>query len=192
MTLKDVVESSKKDEDSLSAKFGKFLIFLAVAVLIVGFIGSMVLFIYYNFLTEASVSKEDEGTMPIELILILVSFLISTLLVFIAMFILPRKSVTKQAARTYEVSVAFAAINYAETLNGRYLLAIKDPTDLTMLNSDGTIISKVHDSQNPGNIVDDHVQFQASKVGTPYNIDVSFGNFEGEVLIHTALCFCAW
>src|SRR3989339_429898 len=77
-------------------------------------------------------------------------------------------------------SVAYAPITSAITPAGRYLLAIKDPTDLTMLDDNGVIVSRVYDSQHPGNIVDDHVPFQQSKVGTPHNVDVAFGNWEGE------------
>ena len=77
-------------------------------------------------------------------------------------------------------SVAYAPIISTETPAGRYLLAIKEPTDLTMLDHNGLIVSKMYDPQQPGVVVDDHVPFQGSKVGSPYNIDVAFGNFEGE------------
>ena len=49
-----------------------------------------------------------------------------------------------------------------------------------MLDHNGLIVSKMYDPQQPGLVVDDHVPFQGSKVGSPYNIDVAFGNFEGE------------
>ena len=77
-------------------------------------------------------------------------------------------------------SVAYAPIISTTTPSGRYLLAIKDPTDLTMLDDNGVIVSKVYDPQQPGLVVDDHVPFQASKVGIPYNVDVAFGNWEGQ------------
>jgi len=77
-------------------------------------------------------------------------------------------------------SVAYAPIISTETPSGRYLLAIKEPTDLTMLDHNGFIVSKMYDPQQPGLVVDDHIPFQGSKVGSPYNIDVAFGNFEGE------------
>ena len=77
-------------------------------------------------------------------------------------------------------AIAYAPIVSTETPTGRFLLAIKDPTDLTMLDENGTIVSKVNDSQHPGNIVDDHIPFQQSKIGISHNVDVAFGNFEGE------------
>ncbi len=77
-------------------------------------------------------------------------------------------------------AVAFAPITSPETPHGRFLLVIDTPGDLTMLDHNGIKVSKVYDSQHPGNIVDDHVPFQQSKVGVAHNVDVAFGNFEGE------------
>ncbi len=77
-------------------------------------------------------------------------------------------------------AIAYAPITSAETPNGRFLLVIDTPQNMTMLDHNGVIVSKVYDSQHPGNIVDDHVLFQQSAVGIAYNVDVAYGNFEGE------------
>ncbi|MFQ5638290.1 MAG: T9SS type A sorting domain-containing protein [bacterium] len=77
-------------------------------------------------------------------------------------------------------AIAYAPITAPQTPKGRFLLAIQAPDDLTMLDHNGVIVSKVIDSQQGGAIVDDHVPFQQSKVGIAHNVDVAFGNWEGE------------
>ena len=76
-------------------------------------------------------------------------------------------------------SVAFAPIISSETPAGRFLLAIDagGKFDLTILDDNGVIVSRLYDS---GNMVDNHLAFQFSKVGIAYNVDAAFGNFEGE------------
>ncbi len=75
-------------------------------------------------------------------------------------------------------SVAYAPVVSTETPNGRYLLVIEEPADLTMLDDNGVIVSKVVDSHS-GTIVDNHVPFQQSKIGVPHNVDIAYGDWEG-------------
>ena len=78
-------------------------------------------------------------------------------------------------------SIAYAPVTSTETPQGRYLLVINGNSGfgLTMLDDNGAIVSEVFDSQS-GTVVDDHVPFQTSKVGTAYNADIAYGNWEGE------------
>ena len=78
-------------------------------------------------------------------------------------------------------SIAYAPVTSTETPQGRFLLVINGTSGfgLTMLDDNGAIVSKVFDSQS-GTVVDDHIPFQASKVGIPYNADAAYGIWEGE------------
>jgi hypothetical protein len=75
-------------------------------------------------------------------------------------------------------AVAYAPIASSETPNGRYLLVVDIPSDLTMLNSDGNPMATTH---NPQSGTSEYgVPFQNSKIGIPYNIDVAFGYWNNE------------
>ena len=78
-------------------------------------------------------------------------------------------------------SIAYAPVTSTETPQGRFLLVINGATGfgLTMLDDNGAIVSKVFDSQS-GTVVDDHVPFQASKVGIAFNADVAYGIWKGD------------
>jgi len=72
-------------------------------------------------------------------------------------------------------AIAYAPIVSAKTPHGRYLLAIKTPESLTMLDSGGEVLLTLHDSAHgtwaPG------IPFQSSKVGKPYGINVAYGKW---------------
>jgi len=76
-------------------------------------------------------------------------------------------------------AIDYAPIIATQTPKGRFLLVIDTPADLTMLDHNGVVVSKVINSQS-GTIVDNHVPFQQSKIGIAHNVDVAFGNWEGE------------
>jgi len=75
-------------------------------------------------------------------------------------------------------SLAYAPIQNAKTPQGRYLLAIGDPTDLRMLGSDGRILPTLYNPQSGSWY--GSIPFQQSKVGHPYNIDAAFGYLGGD------------
>ena len=75
-------------------------------------------------------------------------------------------------------SLVYAPIQTTLTPQGRYLLAIKRPTNLTMLGSEGMILLTLYNPQSGSWY--GSIPFQQSKVGDPYNIDVAFGYLGGD------------
>jgi hypothetical protein len=78
---------------------------------------------------------------------------------------------------------AFYALEYAlfataKAPQGRYLLAINDPTDLRMLDSQGKLLPVLFDPLH--NTWEEKVPFQQTKVGSPFNIDIAYGSWNGQ------------
>lgn len=75
-------------------------------------------------------------------------------------------------------ALAYAPIVTQKTPQGRYLLAIAAPTDLRMLDSQGKLLEVLYDPTHNSWL--ENLPFQATKVGTPYWVDVAYGNLGGE------------